>query len=419
MIRSSGPDRPGQGSSGAYFHGASKSAIQYYAFRTYLMAPNRLRVIMNFTFLKIPVQIRPTFWIFLLLFAHISDDPIDNLIVGCVMFVSLLVHEYGHALTALYYGAQPRITLEAFGGNASYSSRGISKRQDFFITLNGPLLESMLIMVSYVLLRSGVFAHHYYVLYALSATMILNALWLVLNLIPLEPLDGGKLLRYFLEKYFGEQGYKISLIIGLAAAAIVAPLLYNRGGIIFPVILAYFGYQNYQELARMLAQSRLSPYQLLMRGLEAVNSSDFEEAKKYFHKVVKSNDKQMKHSAIESLAKIYFNEDNRQQSYKLLLNADHDLLQEGKGLLCRLAFERNNYALVAKYSFDFYALEPTFETAILNSQTFASLNQPELAWGWLETASKFGAEYSEQVKELFSSSVYDPVREHASFKNLA
>jgi hypothetical protein len=37
------------------------------------------------------------------------------------------------------------ITLEAFGGNAQYDSYRITPKQSFLITLNGPLLQSVLI----------------------------------------------------------------------------------------------------------------------------------------------------------------------------------------------------------------------------------------------------------------------------------
>lgn len=93
---------------------------------------------MNFTFLNIPVGIHPSFWIFLLFFTGIYNNPsIESVIVGAVMFVSLLVHEYGHALTAAYFGAKPTITLEAFGGRAEYSSFGISRKKQLLITLYG------------------------------------------------------------------------------------------------------------------------------------------------------------------------------------------------------------------------------------------------------------------------------------------
>ena len=77
-------------------------------------------ITMNFKFLNIPVQICPSFWIFLLFLTEIYQDPsIESLIVGLVVIMSLLVHEYGHALTAVYFGKNPksswRLLVEAQG----------------------------------------------------------------------------------------------------------------------------------------------------------------------------------------------------------------------------------------------------------------------------------------------------------------
>jgi len=74
---------------------------------------------MKFKFLNISIYIHPIFWIFLLFFTDIYRDlSIESVIWGIILFFSLLVHEYGHALTALYFGAKPTVILEAFGGKA-------------------------------------------------------------------------------------------------------------------------------------------------------------------------------------------------------------------------------------------------------------------------------------------------------------
>lgn len=371
---------------------------------------------MSFTFLNIPVQIRPVYWISLLFFTDLYQDfSIESVILGFIMFVSILLHEYGHALTAAYFGARPSITLDAFWGKAEYNNYGISRKQEFFITLNGPLFESLLIAISYYLLETGVFDSNYYIYFTLYMTMHVNILWCLLNLIPVEPLDGGHLLRYFLEEKFDDKGYKISLIIGLMMTIVIVPFLYYEGFFFFATLLLTFGFQNFQSLRQNFSRSQVPHFSLLMRGLEAVKINDLEEAKKSFSKLLRSNDKQIQHSAIESLAKIYCDENDSQKSYKLLLKADPQFLSTGKTLLCKLAFERKAYELVAKYSRDIYTLEPTFEIAILNSQAFACLNQPKLAGGWLATAKQFGIQYDDQVNELMKNGIYDSVRDHAVF----
>jgi len=91
---------------------------------------------MNFRFLTIPVHIHPTFWILMLFFTGIYRDfSIESVIVGLVLFLSLIVHEYGHALTALYFGAQPTITLEGLGGKAQYNGARMTSQQQLWITI--------------------------------------------------------------------------------------------------------------------------------------------------------------------------------------------------------------------------------------------------------------------------------------------
>lgn len=371
---------------------------------------------MNFTFLNIPVKIEPSFWLLLLFFTGFYQDPsMHSVIIGVVMTASLLVHEYGHALTAVYFGARPSITLEGLGGYAKYRNHGMSRKQELLITINGPLLESLFIVFPYLLLRWDVFASHPYIEYLLYVTMRINILWCLLNLIPIDPLDGGRIARYFLDKIFDDKGYKISLILGLACAAIIAPYLYLEGHTVFPLLLLILGLQNLQKLRLEFAKNTVTPFSLYMRGVEAERVNDFKEAKKNFKKVLHSTDNQLKHSAIESLAIIYHNENDSQKSYELLLKADPQLLGKGKSLLCKLAFEQKNYQLVSKYSRESYSVAPSFETAILNSQAFAFLNQPDLAAGWLITASQFGAQYKDKIRDLLNHATYDTVRDHAAF----
>lgn len=339
------------------------------------------------------------------------------MIVGVVMFFSLLVHEYGHALTALYFGAKPSITLEAFGGKAEYNGLGMTPKHHFLITLNGPLLESVLIFLSYSVLKSGVFDHSYYMNYFLNVTMRLNILWCLLNLIPVAPLDGGHLVRYMLERKFGHKGYRASIIIGLIAVGVFAPYLFFKGLFFFGVLLVIMGLQNFQVLQEeKRASGENNPFGTYLKGVEAMKNNDLEKAKTLLTKLLKSKDSKIKHLSTESLAKIYHQENQPEKSYDLLLKIDPHFLKEGKPLLCKLAFDRQNYELVSKYALDIYEIEPTVETALLNSKAFACLNDPNLSGAWLETASQFGPEFLEQIRTELFHPAYLAVKDQEPFR---
>lgn len=370
---------------------------------------------LSFTCLNIPVRIHPTFWLFLMFFTDIYQDfSIESVIVGLVMMFSLLVHEYGHALTAAYFGAKPTINLEAFGGNAQYNAAGITPAQEFLITLNGPLSTSLLIAISYFLLESNIF-HAPYVGYALYVTMRLNIIWCLFNLIPVYPLDGGHLMHYLLTRKFQEKGYTASLWIGLASVALITPYLFYEEYNFFAFYLMIFGAQTIQKLYNDRSSREEAPFASLMKGLRALEANETEEAKKIFQKLLKSKDDYIKYSALEPLAKIYFNENELEKSYNLLLKSDHQRLKEGKCLLCKLAFNKKNYNIICEYSRDIYSIEPSYEIALLNAKAFAYTSQPNLAGAWLATASKFGAGFTHKVLEELSGPSFDLVRSDYGF----
>lgn len=369
---------------------------------------------MHFKFLNIPVYIHPTFWIFLIFFTNIHQDPsFLNVIVGAIMFGSLLIHEYGHAATAMYFGASSRITLEAFGGKAEYHGLRITPKQEFIITLNGPLFQACLTALAYYLFYADIF-ENYYIRYTLYVTMRLNFLLILLNLIPVAPLDGGHLVRNLLERKFGFAGYRMSVLIGIASAAIGAIFLYMNGYFFFGTLLVIFGFQNVQAFQQIRNAGEENPFDRYNRAVEKIRENDTEKAKLILKKLLKTKDGLIKKLSVESLAKLYFQQGDEQKAYELLLKADQSALKEGKCLLCKLAFQRQNYELVAKHSLEIYALEPTYETALLNSKAFAHLNQPALATGWLKTASLFGPEYKNQAKLDIENPCYDSVRQQVS-----
>ena len=184
---------------------------------------------MHFRFLKISVSIDLSYWIFLLLvMASAGGQYIESLLWSSVFTFSILIHEYGHALMALCFGAEPIILLQALGGRTLFNESQITDKQKFFITLAGPLFQGLWALIAYLLFRYNIFSSYLLNYFLLLMTHI-NTRWLLLNLIPIAPLDGGWLVRYVLEKKFGHKGYLASIIIGLVAASIAIPLFYWQG----------------------------------------------------------------------------------------------------------------------------------------------------------------------------------------------
>jgi Zn-dependent protease/CBS domain-containing protein len=115
------------------------------------------------------------------------------IVAALLFFVSLLLHELGHAWQARRDGMEiDGITLWLFGGVAQFKTRFPSAGAEFRIAIAGPLV-SLVLGVVFVLLAlaglpsavDGVVAWLGYV----------NLSLLVFNLIPALPLDGGRVLR--------------------------------------------------------------------------------------------------------------------------------------------------------------------------------------------------------------------------------
>jgi hypothetical protein len=84
---------------------------------------------------------------------------------------------------------------------------------------------------------------------ALQLAWMANLGWAILNLLPILPMDGGRVSRAILARIFGRGGVVAALGIGVLTCAGLALLVYRGGG--DPVLLVFlllFGFQNFQAL---------------------------------------------------------------------------------------------------------------------------------------------------------------------------
>ena len=373
---------------------------------------------MKFSFLKIPVYIQPTFWLLILLCSgaldRISYTPI---FIAIIIFISLLVHEYGHGLTARYFGASPKIELHMQGGSTHYNGAHLNEKQNFLITINGPLFESLLIVIPYLLLKFHIF-QNMHINYFLYLTMRINFFWCLVNLVPIYPLDGGHICKYILKSKFGDSGIRASIIISITCAIIGASFFLINRDFIIGSIFALYGIQNFKMLTQnnfpFYKKNKFTRYN---ESQKAIEKNDLKKAKHILKNLIKTKSNiSINVSSVESLAKIYYDENKKNRAYNLLISTDHSKLISGKCMLCKLAYEKQNFSLVAKYSRDIYEIEPSQEIAILNSKAFAGLNDIELSGGWIETASLFDSSKNELLRKILEDKIFDGIRENTSFK---
>ena len=368
---------------------------------------------MRFKFLNIPVTILPNFWIFLIFFSNLFHAPsIEGLIISAIMMFSLLIHEWGHAVTAVHFGGKPEIILESFGGRACYDPQGMTAKHHFLITLNGPLLQSVLVVIPYFLLKMDLISPSSLMGFVMYVMMKLNLYWILLNLIPVMPLDGGYLVLHFLEKRMDERALPITASIGLIAAICVIPFLVKNGFYFFSVLVGVYAFQNIQLLRSRSWQT--TPFGDLNRAKALINAQELKKGITILKKLVKSSDVQVRHLAIEALAETYNQQNASDRSYALLLTADPNHLHTGKVLLAKLAYEQKNYSPITLYAHELYEKEPTYEMALLIAKSFGWIGQAPHAGGWLHTAMQF-PQCQEPIDTLVADEAFASVKHLEAF----
>lgn len=203
----------------------------------------------RFSLFGIPVEVQPFFWITLVILGGALGADSTAAVFKIVLFVlagfiSILIHELGHALTARSFGATSAITLQAFGGYAAYSGARMSRLQSFLITAAGPAIQCALGLAVLLLLRSlpDLSNHGFYFLQIL---MIISFVWAILNLLPVLPLDGGQMLNAVL----GPARIKITLTISIVVAIVAGLAMFLKtGSILFPIFLGMFAWQAFKAL---------------------------------------------------------------------------------------------------------------------------------------------------------------------------
>lgn len=221
-----------------------------------------------FRFMNIDVRVHWSFLLILVYGAFIYGRGPDaglagalyGVIVILLLFVCVLLHEFGHALTAKYFKINvPTITLLPIGGLAQLERMPDKPYQEFLITVAGPLVNFVLavlllpfaaIAVS-LEVRSGGIALSMPALWAEMQTPGVTGLLInltvtnitlgIFNLLPAFPMDGGRILRSLLAFFIPYiQATRVAVFVGRAMAILFA--FWGITGNIFMLLIAFFVY---------------------------------------------------------------------------------------------------------------------------------------------------------------------------------
>lgn len=124
------------------------------------------------------------------------------------LFVCVVLHEFGHALMARYFGIGTRdITLYPIGGVARLERMSEQPAEEILIAVAGPAVNIVIAVVLAVVAIVGVVLLPFdwirdsivsqFVLYL----MLLNVTLVVFNMLPAFPMDGGRVFRALLSMW--------------------------------------------------------------------------------------------------------------------------------------------------------------------------------------------------------------------------
>jgi len=206
----------------------------------------------QFRVLNFPVRVHFSFFLIAILLGLRIDNILLLALWVLIVFVSILFHELGHAVSSEYYGRAPHIELYFLGGKTISTRYSLlSYPKEILISFSGPLAGFLLGGILFAIYRLVGPFNNYIVNFIFSQLLWVNIGWGVLNLIPILPLDGGNIMRnlyHWLKNPYDERTpLKISIGFGILAV-IAALVLLRSGGLYLALLVGWLTFNNYMAL---------------------------------------------------------------------------------------------------------------------------------------------------------------------------
>ena len=195
-----------------------------------------------------------------------SPAAAEGVIFVLLLFLCVVLHEFGHALAAKAFGINtPDITLLPIGGVARLERMPEEPKQELVIAVAGPAVNVVIALGLFV--AGGSFINPFVNPAApervglVSQLLIINVLLVAFNLLPAFPMDGGRVLRALLATRMSyARATQIAATVGQGFAFVFGfiGLIWNPF-LIFIALFVYIGATQEAALAQMKDVSRRFP----------------------------------------------------------------------------------------------------------------------------------------------------------------
>lgn len=196
-----------------------------------------------------------------------TESIVYNVVFIFTVFLCVVLHELGHALMAKRFKiVTKKITLLPIGGVASLERIPESPKQEFLVSIAGPLVNICIAVLLYYIIPvnailnqnlndSYMFLSSFTIQNFLFYLFLVNVGLVLFNLIPAFPMDGGRVLRAFLAMHMNRvKATQIAASIGqfFAVLFLLLGLLYNPF-LIFIALFIFLGAYSENKIVHHLA----------------------------------------------------------------------------------------------------------------------------------------------------------------------
>jgi Zn-dependent protease len=254
----------------------------------FLGEPGKTPYDLQFSVFGFPVRVHPAFFILPVLFSQSFIQSFDMnsgvgiLVISAVFFLAVLIHELGHTLAFRYFGVDSHIVLYWMGGLAipgggmgswgrGERTRSLKPNEQIIVSLAGPVagLLLALVFVLILFLITGALSLRWFGPFPLPqydtadtiladskplhlfifASIVINVVLNLFNLLPVFPLDGGQIARQLFVKTDPWGGLRKSVMLSMGVAVFIAVYSMSRNDHFLAIFFGFMAWSNFQMLS--------------------------------------------------------------------------------------------------------------------------------------------------------------------------